>query len=99
KSLQVSLNLLSHFEMIDNSYFKALDGEEKIAKISEIYVSKTGNFNYEIQDIYNLKLIKSGEVIGIDNGEKISYNKDILLIMPSLNIQAGKEIFFIGTIL
>lgn len=99
KSLQVSLNLLSQFEMIDNWYFKALEWVEKIAKISEIYVSETWNFNYEIKDIYNLKFIKSWEIIWIDDWKIISYNKDILLIMPSLNIQAWKEIFFVWNIL
>lgn len=81
---QISLNFLSKLWLIDNSFFVSFTTETKVIKIKSVYVCKTWNFKFELNNLDNFSFVWKNSIIGFDWDEKIIAENDMILVMPNL---------------
>lgn len=95
---QMILNFLSYLWALDNKYFKNIwESKQNLIKMESLYIAKSENFKYKINNIDNFKEIKKGTIIWKDDKKEIIAENDLIFIMPKTEdiIKKWIEVFFI----
>lgn len=92
---QMILNFLSNFWLIDKNYFKKI-WTSKVFEIEDVYINKSWNFKYLLNNLENFSIVWKDICIWIDWTEKIINNSEKILFMPKSEsiIKRWEEVFF-----
>lgn len=93
---QTAINLLENLNLFSTSEFQLNTKNHTILKIKHIVKAKSDNFFF-VRDFKNLEQVNKNEVIAYDEQESISYNRQFLIVMPTIgSLKIGDEALGIG---